>query len=294
MADYQLVTDATCDMNLDILDRYHIRVIPMEVTMDDGRSFLHYPDFRNFSAKDFYRELDKGNYSKSSQVTPQQFVEYFTPILASGSDILYVCFSSGLSGTYQSALLARGELLERFPEREIKIIDSLCACTGEGVLAVQSGVNKYELGMDLSSNAAWLEEHKLRIAHFFTVGDLLLLHKGGRVGAATAVVGTMLSIKPMLIVDEAGKLAVTDKVRGRKASIQKLLDMTMETIQSPEEQTVYIGHADCMDDAMYLKKLVEEKLPCKEVVITGIGPVVGTHTGPSHLCLISCGSGRRP
>ena len=184
--------------------------------------------------------------------------------------------------------------MERFPEREIKIIDSLCACTGEGVLAVQSGVNKYELGMDLSSNAAWLEEHKLRIAHFFTVGDLLLLHKGGRVGAATAVVGTMLSIKPMLIVDEAGKLAVTDKVRGRKASIQKLLDMTMETIQSPEEQTVYIGHADCMDDAMYLKKLVEEKLPCKEVVITGIGPVVGTHTGPSHLCLISCGSGRRP
>lgn len=138
----------------DILERYHIRVIPMKVTMDDGRSFLHYPDFRNFSAKDFYCELNKGNYSKSSQVTPWQFVDYFMPILASGSDILYVCFSSGLSGTYQSALLARDELLEQFPEREIKIIDSLCACTGEGVLAVQSGINKYEFGMDLSDNAS--------------------------------------------------------------------------------------------------------------------------------------------
>lgn len=122
---------------------------------------------------------------------------------------------------------------------------------------------------------------------FFTIGDLFLLHKGGRVGAATAVVEAMLSIKPILIVDEAGKLTVIDRVRGRKASIQKLLDMTLETIRSPEKQTIYIGQAGCMDDALYLKSLVEERLPCKEVVIAGIGPVVGPHTRPSHLCLFS-------
>lgn len=294
MADYQLVTDATCDMDLGILERYHILTLPMEVTMDDGRSFLHYPDFRNFSSKDFYNELRNGNYSKSSQITPQQFIQYFTPVLDSGLDILYVCFSSGLSGTYQSAMLSKGELQEQFPERKIEIINSLCACTGEGLLAVQSGINKYELGMSLDENVKWLEENKMRVAHFFTVGDLFLLHKGGRVSAATAVVGTALNIKPILIVDEEGKLAVNGKVRGRKAAIRKLLDMTLQTIENPEDQTLYIGHGDCMEDALALKAMIEEAVPCKEIVITGIGPVVGTHTGPSFLCLISWGKGRRP
>lgn len=294
MADYQLVTDATCDMNLDLLERYHIKVIPMEVTMDDGRSFLHYPDFRNFSAGEFYSELRAGNYSKSTQISPQQFIDFFSPDLAAGLDILYICFSSQLSGTYQSALLSKDELLARFPGRRIEIIDSLCACSGEGVFALQSGINKYERGMSLEENVSWLEENRLRVAHYFTVGDLSFLHKGGRVSATTAVVGTALNIKPMLIVDEEGKLAVVGRVRGRRAAMQRLLDMTMQTIEDAREQTLYVGHADCLDDAILLKQMVENAIACKEVVITGIGPVIGTHTGPSLLCLLSWGRGRRP
>lgn len=294
MQNYQIVTDATCDMDIEVLNRYHIKVIPMEIAMDDGRSFLHYPDFRNFSAHDFYAELEKGTYSVSSQITPQQYFDFFTPILESGTDILYICFSSGLSGTCQSAMSARLELLERFPERRLAMIDSLCACTGEGVLAVQGGINQRELGMSLEENTRWLEENKLRVAHYFTVSDLFLLHRGGRVSAATAVVGTALNIKPMLIVNDEGTLAVSGKVRGRKAAIRKLVEMTMQTIENPQEQTLYIGQADCMEDALYLKELVEKQIPCKEVVISGIGPVIGTHTGPSHLCLISFGTGRSP
>lgn len=294
MVDYQIVTDATCDIAIEVLNRYHIEVIPMEIVMDDGRKFLHYPDFRNFSAHDFYMELEKGNYSVSSQITPQGFLDFFTPILESSTDILYVCFSSGLSGTYQSALLARRELLDRFPERKIAVIDSLCACTGEGLLAVQGGVNQSELGMSLEENANWLEEHKLRISHFFTVSDLFFLRKGGRVSSAVALAGTALGIKPILIVDENGTIVMSGKVRGRKAAIQRLVEMTLQTIERSQEQILYIGQAYCMEDALYLKELVEEQIPCKEVVISGIGPVIGTHTGPSQLCLVGFGTGRMP
>lgn len=294
MTDYRIITDATCDMNLDILERFHIDVIPMEVTMDDERTFLHYPDFRNFAAEDFYNQLNEGNYSKSSQITPQQYLDFFSPILASGNDILYVCFSSGLSGSYQSALHAQAQLQEQFPERTLIIIDSLCACTGEGVLAVQAGINKEELGMSLEENAAWLEENKLHVTHFFTVGDLFLLHKGGRVNAASAVMGTVLNIKPILIVDEEGKLVVVNKVRGRKTALKKLLEMTRASIQNPENQVIYIAQANCMEDALWLKDLTEKEIPCKEVVITGIGPVVGTHTGETHMCMHCFGAGRQP
>ena len=292
MQNYQIVTDAACDMDVEMLNRYHISVIPMEILLNDGRSFLHYPDFRNFSAHDFYAEQKRGNYSVSSQITPQGYSDFFTPILESGRDILYVCFSSGLSGSYQSAMLARAELLKQFPERKLKVIDSLCACTGEGLLAVQGGVNQCELGMSLEENASWLEANKLRISHFFTVSDLFLLHKGGRIGAATAAFGTALNIQPMLMVDSAGKLAVSGKVRGRKAAIRRLVEMTQQTIQRPQEQTLYIGHADCLEDALYLKEMVKKQIPCKAVYISRIGPVIGTHTGASQLCLFGFGAGR--
>lgn len=293
MNTYRVITDATCDMNLDILEAHNVDVIPMEVAMDDGRVFLHYPDFRNFSAKDFYAELAKGNLSHSTQITPQKYIDFFTPYLQQGMDILYVCFSSGLSNTYQSACLAKGEIEEMFPERKLMIVDSLCACGGEGVFAIQAAINK-EKGMDLEENVTWLEENKLRLAHYFTVGDLFYLQKGGRVSAASAIVGSALKIKPILIVDEEGKLPVIDKTHGRKASLKRLVTMTEKTIEHPEEQVLYISHTDCYDEALALKQMVLDRIPCKDVVITTIGPVVGTHTGPTHLCLFSWGSGRRP
>ncbi len=293
MADYQIVTDATCDMNTDLLDANQIEVIPMEVAMDDGRVFLHYPDFRNFSAKEFYAELSKGNLSHSTQITPQKYIDFFTPILESGKDVLYVCFSSGLSNTYSSSCLAMMELQETFPERKIYSIDSLCACGGEGVFALQAAYNKQK-GMSIDENKQWLEDNRLNLAHYFTVGDLFYLKKGGRVSTTQAIVGSALNIKPILIVDEEGKLPVIDKTHGRKASLKRLVAMTEKTIVNPEEQVLYISHTDCLEEAESLKKLVLEKIPCKDVVITTIGPVVGTHTGPSHICLFSWGTGRKP
>ncbi|MCH4207272.1 MAG: DegV family protein [Solobacterium sp.] len=293
MSDYQVITDATCDMNQDILEAHHIDVIPMLVTFNDGRSFLHYPDFRNFKAKDFYDELRKGNLSHSTQITPATYLEYFSPILEAGKDILYICFSSGMSNTYESSLMAVKQLKEKYPERTIISIDSLCACGGEGVFAVQAALNK-EAGMDIETNAKWLNDNKLKLAHYFTVGDLFYLHKGGRVSAATAIVGSALSIKPILIVDEEGKLKMISTAHGKRASLKKLLTMTQQTIVDPENQILYISHTDCLEDAENLKAAVKEAIPCKDVIITTVGPVVGTHTGPTHVCLFSWGTGRRP
>lgn len=293
MSDYQIVTDATCDMNKDILEAHHLEVIPMTVTFDDGRSFLHYPDFRNFSAKAFYDELRAGHLTHSTQIPPQAYLSFFSPMLEAGKDILYICFSSGLSNTYDSSLLAVSQLKEKYPDRRIISIDSLCACGGEGVFAVQAALNK-EAGMSLEENAAWLKDNRLKLAHYFTVGDLFFLHKGGRVSAATAIIGSAMSIKPMLYVDDEGKLKMLGTAHGRKASLKKLITMTQQTIVNGQDQILYISHTDCLEDAEALKKMVQETIPCRDVIITTVGPVVGTHTGPSHLCLFSWGTGRRP
>lgn len=292
MAEYQIFTDATCDMNVDILDDHHIEVLPMEVTMDDGNSFLHFPDFRNYAADIFYKKLAEGVLAHTSQITPPKFIEAFHPYLEKGIDILYVAFSSGLSNTYQSALLARNELCEEFPERKIIVIDSLAASTGEGIFALRAADNQ-AAGMTIEENAQWLEAHKMEPMHYFTVGDLFFLHKGGRVSAGTAIVGSALNIKPVMYVDAAGKLIVKTKAHGRKASLRKLYDLTRQTLVNGEEQTIFVAHTDCLPEAENVAALIRQNIPCKDVVITRVGPVVGTHTGPSLMCIFSWGNGDR-
>ncbi|MDD5848768.1 MAG: DegV family protein [Firmicutes bacterium] len=293
MKDYLIVTDATCDMNQDILEHYHMPVIPMNVVMTDGRSFLHYPDFRNFSAHEFYQALEGGAFASTSQITPAQYLDFFRPLLADGNDILYICFTSGMSNTYNNAVMAADDLHSEFPDRKFVVIDSLCACGGEGVFAVKAAENR-EAGMGLEENAAWLTENRLKLAHYFTVGTLTYLYRGGRVNAATCKISNVLDIKPMLFVGNTGAIEMLSVVRGRKASLRKLISLTEQTIRNPEEQTLYISCTDCMDEAKQLRQEVMEKIPCKDVIITTVGPVVGTHTGPSHMCLFSWGTGRRP
>ncbi len=291
MADYRLITDATCDMNLDLLEKRDIDVIPMEVVLN-GKTFLHYPDFRNCSAEDFYGALTAGGQAHTAQITPQNYFDFFTPILKNGEDILYVCFSSGLSGTYQSSVLAVNQLRQEFPDRKIYTVDSLCACGGEGMFAMSAADNR-DAGMTIEENAEWLEQNRLRLAHYFTTSDLFFLKRGGRVSAAAAIAGTALQIKPVLIVDEEGKLPVLAKAHGRRASISRLLQMTKTTIENPEDQIIYISQGNCMDDALLLKQMVLEQLPVKDVIITTVGPVIGCHTGPTLLCIFSYGRNRR-
>lgn len=293
MDQYKIVTDATCDMNQDILEKYDIDVIPMVVTMDDGRQFLHYPDFRNFAVDEFYKELEKGNLAHTSQISPAEYESFFTPYLEKGVDLLYVCFSSGLSSTYDNAVAEAAKLLEKYPGRRLRVVDSLCACGGEGVLAVRAGLNK-EAGMSLEENAEWLENNRLRLAHYFTVSDLFYLHKGGRVSKTAAVVGTALQVKPMLYVDDLGKLVVYGPVRGQRRSYQKLLEYTQKSIQHPEEQILYISTSMMVEESRQLREQILKTIPCQDVIITRVGPVVGTHTGPTIVCLFSFGSGRVP
>lgn len=292
MKDYTIVTDATCDMNLDLLEEHHILVIPMEIAFDDGRTFLHYPDFRNLEAKAFYEELRKGHTTSSTQITPSTYLNFFTPLLEEGKDILYICFSSGLSNTYESSVLAVNQLKEQFPNQRIETIDSLCASGGEGVFAIQAALNK-EAGMEMEENIIWLKGNRLRLSHYFTVDELSYLHRGGRVSMATAVVGNALNIKPILYVDEQGKLKMLTTAHGHKSSIKKLLTFTEESIEDANDQVIYISQADCMEDAETLKEMILEKIPCRDVVITTVGPVVGTHTGPSLLCVFSFGKERK-
>lgn len=291
--EYKVITDATCDMNPDILARYGIDVIPMEVAFDDERTFMHYPDYRNCSAQAFYDELRKGNLSHSTQITPQQYLDFFRPYLEAKEQILYICFSSALSNTYQSAVLARQELIETYPEAEIMIIDSTCASGGEGVMAIQAVINRDEKNMSLKENAQWLLDNRSKLTHYFTVGDLMYLHKGGRVGATTAIVGSALNIKPVLYVNDEGKLEMLTTAHGRKASLKKLVSLSKKTIIHPEEQIIYLSHADCEEEALKLADLLKENIPCKDVVITRVGPVVGTHTGPTCLCVFFWGTGRK-
>ncbi|MDD2354896.1 MAG: DegV family protein [Lachnospiraceae bacterium] len=293
MRDYQIITDATCDMNQDLLDKNNILVIPMDVKMTDGEEFLHYPDFRNYSSEAFYAKIKSGVMASTTQITPSKYIDFFSPVLDSGKDILYICFSSGMSGTWESSMLAANVLAEKYEGQRVVSIDSLCACGGEGVFALKAAENKQN-GMDIDENAKWLTENRLKLAHYFTVDSLDCLKRGGRISKATAIIGTALDIKPILYVNDEGKLVVYKKVRGRKTSLHYMITLTKETIVDPESQTLYITQADCADEAEEFRKEVMREIPCKDVVITKVGPVVGTHTGPDHVCLFSWGTGRIP
>lgn len=293
MKDYVLFTDACCDMNQDILDRHDIHVIPMEVILPDGSTFLHYPDFRSYASEDFYQKVREGMKTKTSMISPDVFLKTFRPVLSAGKDVMYISFSSGLSRTYDNACHAVYQLRKEYPARTIIAVDSLCACGGEGVFVLQAAVNK-EKGMTIQENETWLLAHRMNLSHYFTVGELDTLKRGGRIAPTVAFVSGTFDIKPVLVVDQEGRLRLIGSVRGRKESLQRLIDLTRETIVHPEEQILFISETDCYAEAQQLKEAVKDQIPCKDVIITQIGPVVGTHTGPEHMCLFSWGRGRYP
>lgn len=293
MKDYQIFTDACCDMNQDILDAHAIQVIPMKVILPDGRYFYHYPDFRNFSSASFYSQVRHGLLTKTDMIPPEEFLQIFRPVLQEGKDILYIAFSSGMSKTYENALQAADVLKKEYPLRTIIAVDSLCACGGEGVFALQAALNK-EAGMSITENETWLKAHRLNLSHYFTVGEMDTLKRGGRISPTVAFFSGTFNVKPVLVVDNEGKLRLLGQVHGRKESLQRLILLTEETIVSPETQTLYISETDCYDEALLFKEEVQKQIPCRDVIITRIGPVIGTHTGPEHMCLFSWGTGRYP
>lgn len=282
--EYQLFCDATNDLPAEVIDELDVKIIPMEVVLD-GKSYKYDMYEKELSCATFYEQLREGKLSSTSQINPVIYEELFRPVLEDGKDIFYLCFTSGLSGTYQASLIARETLLEDFPDRKIICIDSLCASIGEGILLYH--VAKLRLdGMGMEELEAWTMEHRLETAHWFTVDDLFHLKRGGRLSTVEAVLGTALKIKPILSVDEEGKLFVESKVRGTKKCMEYLVSKLEEEAGHLPKQTVIIGNGDNMEQAKALEKILRERDLVKDVIIANIGPVIGTHTGPGMLALV--------
>ena len=287
MSDFRIVTDSGSDLNQCMIDQLNISVVPLMVNFKGDTL----PDTVDEGVDAFYDGLRGGEIATTSAINPTGWETAIEPILASGEDVLVIAFSSGLSTTYQSAVIAAGELQEKYPDRKIRVVDSLCASLGQGLL-VWYACQKRDAGMSIDDLTAWLEENKFRLCHWFTVDDLMFLKRGGRVSAATALVGTMLQIKPVLHVDDEGHLINVSKVRGRKASIEALAKKLGELGLEGENSTVFISHGDCIEDARLLETMLKEKYGVKEVIIGYVGAVIGSHSGPGTLALFFLGSKR--
>ena len=254
-----------------------------------GNDYLLYPDNREMDIKEFYDLLRKGNMAATAQLNPNDIIQAFTPYLEEGKDLIYIAFSSGLSGTYASARMAKDELCRLFPKRKIIIVDSLAASMGEGLL-VWHAVRQKRAGLDIEQLEQWVLDNRNHLCHWFTVDDLHHLKRGGRVSSATAVIGSALGIKPVLHVDDQGHLIPVKKVRGRRQSLDALVDMMQQTAVDPKRQTVFISHGDALDDARYVEKRVRDAFKCKDIHINYIGPVIGTHSGPGTVALFFMGT----
>ena len=288
---YLIYTDAAADLPERIFREHDLRSFPMEYIMD-GKVLSFDTGVPNHDelCDNFFNALKNGSESKTTQISQYRYIELLTPILEEGNDILYLCFSSGLSGTYNNACLAAEELREKYPDRKIIIVDTRSATMGQGVIVRAALINR-DRGMGIKENAAWLLENRAYNCHRFMVGDLNYLHKGGRLSSAAAVLGSMLKIKPILIIDDEGKLQVTAKARGVKLAKKRLLEDYLHEAGVPDmPKIIQIGHTSLYEEAENLKSIVAEAVDPDTVIdIVNMGPIIGTHVGPELLAV--CGWG---
>ena len=284
---YVIVSGATGDMPQSVIEEYGLHVIPMNVRVNE-RDYLYHPDEKELSCKDFYTKLSAGEESVTSQITPIVFKEVFESYLKEGKDVLYIAFSSGLSGTYNSACLIADELSEQYPERRLVCIDSLCASIGEGFLVYLAGKMRKE-DKSFDEVVEFVTNNRTRVCHWFTVDDLIHLKRGGRLNSLEAVVGTALKIKPVLSVDREGKLTVVAKVRGIKKGMDYLKERLVNDGTDTGNQTVMVGHADAPEIAEQLKEQLLSEGLVKDVIISNVGPVIGTHVGSGMFALVFLG-----
>ena len=287
MRDYVITVNSTVDVPKEWLEERHVPVIPLKYTID-GET---YTDMEGLSAKEFFDKLREGKMSTTSQVNPEEAAAELEPYIKEGKDILHLGFSSGLSGTLNSMKIAGEMLEEKYPEAKVIVIDTLCACLGEALLLYKA-LQQKEKGMNIDELAGWVEENKLHVCHDVTVDDLNHLHRGGRVSKTTAVLGTLVQIKPIIHMDDNGKLQVIGKERGRKKSLNKIVDMAVEQSKGWDNDIIMITHGDCIDDAEYVAKLVREKMGIDNILINNIGTVIGSHTGPGVVAVFCMGNKR--
>lgn len=290
MNEYIILSDSSCDLPASIVEQQGLKIQPLVVTVD-GTEYRNYSDERELSSVQFYEMLRAGKMAFTSAINVDMFLDSMTPCLQDGKDILYLGFSSALSSTYQNACIAAQELREQFPERTIRCIDSKCASMGQGLL-VYLAAQKRQQGLSIGELADFVEQTTMHLCHWFTVDDLHFLKRGGRISATTASVGSILHIKPVLHVDDEGRLINVDKVRGRQAAIKSLFEKMRTTATDIGKQTIMISHGDCLADADYLAAMVQNELHPKEIIINPIGPVIGAHSGPGTLAIFFLGTQR--
>ena len=280
MQKYDIFTDSSCDLNKDVIEKYDLKVMQLEVTIDDNEPVFN----RDIDITKFYEQLKNGANAKTSAVTLGHFKENMKKSLEEGKDIIYLGFSSGLSATYNNGVMIINELREKYPERKIIDIDTLCATGGQG-LVVYYAAKLREEGATIEEVEKKVLLIKDRIQHQVKVNDLFFLKRGGRISATTAIAGSVLNIKPIITMDITGRLATVGKVRGKKAAVVELFNRMKSNENIEELPYVYISHSACIDEAENLKNMVVEAYPKAEVVIGDIGPVIGAHTGPGALVI---------
>lgn len=289
MNNYIITTDTTTDLPEDYIKKHDLGIMSLTYTLEGTT----YSKDNPLDVRLFYEKMRNGSMPTTSQVNPENAKNIFLPYLKDGYDILHIAFSSGLSGSYNSTRIAAEELSEEFPKRKITIIDSLAASLEEGLL-VHKAVMLKEQGADLDTVADWVEQNKLHIVHNFTVDDLFHLHRGGRVSKATAILGTMINVKPILHVDDEGHLIALSKVRGRKKSLQALVDSMEKQMGAYRSQNdiVFISHGDSLADAQYVADLVKQRFGIESFLINYVGPTIGAHSGPGTIALFYMGDYR--
>lgn len=290
MKNFIITTDSTADLPVDYVNEHQLRIMSLPYTIDGTTYTWENP----MEVTEFYRLMREGSLPTTSQANPQEAAELFEQILKEQDvDILHIAFSSGMSGSYNNCRLAALELEEKYPDHRIIVVDSLSATLGEGLL-VYKAVAMKEAGSSLDEIVSWLEENKLHLVHNFTVDDLFHLHRGGRLSKTAAILGTMISLKPVLHVDDEGHLTMLSKVRGRKKSLLGLVDCMEQQIGSYKDKNdiVFISHGDCLEDAQFVADKIKQRLGLETFLIDYIGPTIGAHAGPGTVALFYLGEYR--
>lgn len=285
-----IITDSNCDLDERYLREANVEVIPFHFILS-GKEYTD--DFgKSISYEDFYDRLRKGEMATTAQIVPNTYEELFTRYVQKGFSIIYIGFSSALSESLNHSIMAKDAVLRSAPDADITIIDSKAASVGQGLL-VAGAAERLKSGKSKQEVIAWVEDTKLRVNHWFTVDSLDHLKRGGRLSASSAAIGSILNVKPILIVDDDGRLVPEKKVVGRHHSIRELFNQLRDRGIDLSKQTIYISHGDCLDDANRLKDMIKQKLQVKDIIISNLGPVIGAHTGPGLLCIAFIAEKRR-
>ncbi len=290
MKDYIIMTDSSCDLPAQLAEELGVMSIPLMVLLD-GKAYRNYLDEREITCKEFYGALREGKQGTTSAVNVDEFLTAFEEPLKQGKDLIYLGFSSGLSATYHASTIAAMELRMTYPERTLLTVDTLCASMGQGLLVYLAAMKKRE-GASIEELRDYVEETKMKVSHWVTVDDLNHLKRGGRISAASALLGSTLNIKPIIHVNNSGSLVSVDKVRGRKNALKKLLQEMQKLGTNLEEQTIFLSHSDALEDAKILEDMIRNTCDVKDIIVGYIGPVIGAHTGAGTVALFFLGTSR--